>query len=362
MERTEEPTQHRIDEFRRRGDVASSRELTSVLVLSASLLALLASSSFVYETLASFVQWLYTRDLVSAFEPGRFPAVVDRSVRTLLLCAGPLCLIAFCAAVLSNVAQVGLLFSPDVLSLKWGRINPAEGAKRLFTAKSAVEALKGILKFVFVIAIVALFMRDELTTFTGYLHTELADGLAHGKYVVARMVAFVIAGLLAIALLDLAYQKSSYQSKLRMTKDELKRERKEHEGNPEIRQRIRNIQKEMSKRRMSEEVRRADVVVTNPEHVSVALRYDPGTMGSPLVVAKGVEHLALMIRRIAREARVPVVENVPLARSLYGTVRVGDMVPRELYKAVAEVLAFVYRLAGRSAGAAAGAAAAGARA
>ena len=343
-EKTEEPSQHRIDEFRKRGEVASSRELTSVLVLASAFMTLILSTAYIYETLASFIDWLYSLDFAKAYEDKQFSIVVHRSLTTMLLCAAPVCFITLCSSIISNVAQFGFLYSPEVLSLKWDRVNPVSGFKRLFSIRSVVEALKGIFKFLVIFFIVYIFMKDEITTFTGYLHMDYSQGFAYGREIATKVIFFILIGLLVIALFDLSYQKFSYYNKMKMTKEEAKRERKEHEGNPEIKQRIRNIQKEMSKKRMMEDVPKSDVVVTNPTHVSVALKYDAESMISPKVIAKGVDSIALTIRKIAKEHDVPIVENVPLARSLYKTVKIGGFIPHELYKAVSEVISFVYRL------------------
>ena len=343
-DKTEEPTQHRIEEFRRRGEVASSRELTNVLILTASLLSLTFSSAYMYEVLSSFIEWLYFLDFSKAFEPKAFSKIIERSVSTALLCAAPVFVATVCIGVISNIAQIGLLYAPDVLNLKWERINPVLGLRKLFTIRVLVEALNGFLKFLFIFSIAYFFMQDELSKFTGYLHMDFSQGMSYGKGVLVKMIFFVIVGLFIVAAIDFSYQKFTYQKRLRMTKDEAKRERREQEGSPEIKQRIKTIQKEMSQKRMMQDIPKADVVVTNPIHVSVALKYDIKTMSSPQVVAKGVDFLALKIREIAKSHDVPLVENVPLARNLYKNVKLGAYIPRDLYKAVAEVLTFVYKI------------------
>lgn len=343
-DKTEEPTQHRIEEFRKRGEVASSRELTNVLVLSASLLALTLSSAYMYEVLSKFIEWLYFVDFSRAFEPKMFSNIIGRSVSTVLLCTAPIFVATICISVISNIAQIGFLYAPEVLNLKWERINPILGVKKLFTMRSVIEAFNGFLKFLFIFSIAYFFMQDEISRFTGYLHMDFSQGMSHGKDVLVKIIFFVIVGLFIVAAIDFSYQKFTYQKRLMMTKEESKRERKEQEGNPEIKQRIKNIQKEMSQKRMMQKIPKADVVVTNPTHVSVALRYDIKRMASPQVVAKGVDFLALKIREVAKAHDVPLVENIPLARNLYKNVKLGEYVPRDLYRAVAEVLTFVYKI------------------
>lgn len=344
QEKTEDPSAHRIDEFRKRGEVASSKELTSVLVLAASLLTLGLSMVYVYEHLSAFVEWLYTLDIKSAYTEKSMNTIVTRLVTVALQAVAPIFLVTLIVGVFANVAQVGFLFSPDVLEWKPDRINPLQGVKRLFSMKSVVEAIKGVFKFTFILSIVYYFLKDEMQTFSGFFHLEFFQAFIYGKGFLIQLGFAIVIGLLIIAVADFAYQKISYKKKMMMTKEEAKKESKQQDGNPEIKQRIRAVQREMSQKRMMVEVPTADVIVTNPTHISVAIKYDPETMVSPEVIAKGADVMALKIREIAKEHNIPIVENVPLARGLYKTVKEGQGVPRNLYKAVAEVLAFVYKL------------------
>ncbi|WP_127718024.1 flagellar biosynthesis protein FlhB [Halobacteriovorax sp. HLS] len=344
QEKTEDPSAHRIEEFRKRGEVASSKELTSVLVLAASLLTLGLSLIYVYEVMSGFIEWLYTLDTASAYTEKSMNTIVHKLVSVSLKCVAPIFIVTLIVGVFGNVAQVGLLFSPEVLEWKPDRINPLQGIKRLFSMKSVVEAIKGVFKFTFILSIVYYFLKDEMHTFSGFFHLEFFQAFIYGKGFLIKLGFAIVLGLVIIAVADFAYQKMSYKKKLMMTKEEAKKESKQQDGNPEIKQRIRAVQREMSQRRVMSEVPKADVIVTNPTHISVALKYDPDTMVSPEVIAKGADVLALKIREIAKDNNIPIVENVPLARGLYKTVKEGQGVPRNLYKAVAEVLAFVYKL------------------
>ncbi|TNE95236.1 MAG: flagellar biosynthesis protein FlhB [Deltaproteobacteria bacterium] len=343
-EKTEDPSAHRIEEFRKRGEVASSKELTSVLVLSASFLTLGLTMVFIYEVMTQYIEWLYSLELSKAYSEKMLKMIASKTVMTALKCTGPLFLVVVCIGVISTVAQIGFLFSPEVLSFKPDRINPINGAKRLFSMRSIVEAAKGFFKFLFILSIVYLFMKDEIRSFGGFLHLDFSQSFLFGKTFLLKLAFSIIAGLVVIALGDFAYQKYSYWQKLKMTKEEAKREHKEQEGSPEVKQRIKAIQREMAQKRMIAEIPNADVIVTNPTHISIAIKYDPENMISPEVVAKGADHMAMKIREIAKKHDIPLVENVPLARTLYKTVGLGSAVPRSLYKAVAEVLAFVYKL------------------
>lgn len=344
QEKTEEPSQQRIDEFRNRGEVASSKELNSILVLSASILALMLSIVYIYETLSEFVQWLYTLDVAFAYTEKSFRTIVTKTAMTGFKCIAPVSATALCVGILANVAQVGFLFSTEVLELKPERINPLAGMKRLFSMKSMVEAIKAVFKFIFVMAIVYYAVKDDINSFQGYFHVSFIEGFLHARFFMAKVAFSIIGSISIIAIGDFAYQKISYQNKLRQTKEQAKKENKEQDGNPEVKQRIRAIQREMATKRLMNDIPNADVVVTNPTHFAVVLKYDPEEMVSPLVMGKGADHLAMRIREIAKKHNVPVVENVPLARALYKTANSGEYVPRNLYKAVAEVLAFVYKL------------------
>ncbi|MCF8058699.1 MAG: flagellar biosynthesis protein FlhB [Bacteriovoracaceae bacterium] len=344
QDKTEDPSQHRIDEFRKRGEVASSKELNSVLVLSACILALMLSLVYIYETLGEFVQWLYTLDVAFAYTEKSFKTIVTKTAVTGFKCIAPVMSTAMCVGIIANVAQIGFLFSTEVLEFKPERINPLAGIKRLLSMKSMVEAIKAVFKFIFVMGIVYYVVKDDINSFQGYFHVSFVEGFMHARFFMAKIAFSIIGSIGIIAIADFAYQKISYQNKLKMTKEQAKKESKEQDGNPEVKQRIRAIQREMATQRMMSDIPNADVVVTNPTHFAVVLKYDPEGMVSPQVMGKGADHLALKIREIAKKHNVPVVENVPLARALYKTSKVGEYVPRNLYKAVAEVLAFVYKL------------------
>lgn len=343
-EKTEEPSEHRIEEFRKRGEVASSKELTSVLTLAACILTMGLSMVFIYETLASFIEWIYTLELEKAFTEPVFKKIAEKTIKTSLICAAPVFSVVFVMSIMANIMQFGFLWSPEVLQMKPERLNPVEGFKKLFSMKSIVEAVKGIFKFSIILFIVYWFMKEELNTFRGFIHHDFFYSFIFGKEIIVKLSLSIVLGMLVVAIGDFGYQKYSYLQKIRQTKEQAKRETKEQDGNPEIKQRIRAIQRDASQRRMIQDIPEADVIVTNPTHISVALKYDPLKMISPEVVAKGADFMAFRIREVAKEHGIPMVENVPLARTLYKTVKIGGTVPRGLYKAIAEVLAFVYKL------------------
>ena len=343
-DKTEAPSQHRIDEARKKGDVAVSKEVQSVLLLSGSFLTLILCAVFVFEQFSEFLEWLYRQDFRNVYTAKQFQDVIAKTAWFMVKCVAPFFVASACLGFLGTFAQIGFLYSPEILEFKFERLNPIQGFQKLFSKKSIVEAIKGVFKFTVVILITYVVIKDNIGSFLGFLHTDAANSLSFGKYLMIKLGFSILLGLTVVALADFAWEKWSYHKKMMMTKQELKEESKEQDGSPEVKNRIRQIQRQMATKRMVDDVKKADVIVTNPTHISVALKYDGDMMVAPSVTAKGSDHLALRIREIAKEHDIPIVENIMLARTLYKTVKVGHGVPRTLYKTVAEVLAFVYKL------------------
>lgn len=343
-EKTEEASEYRLEEMRKKGDVASSRELNSVILLSGTLMATVLCGAFVYEEFTDYLSWLMRLDFQKTYQTKEFAEVISKTAWLALKCVGPVFGASFFLGFASQLAQIGFLYSPESLSLKFDRINPINGFERIFSKKSIAEVIKGVFKFVIVLSITYMIMKDNLNLFSGFMHTEIAGGLVFGKSLIFKLGYSVLLGLAVVAAGDFAWEKWSYRQKTMMTKQQVKEESKEKDGSPEVKQKIRAIQRQMATKRMMDDVKKADVIVTNPTHISVALKYDGESMVAPSLVAKGADHLALRIRELAKENDIPIVENVLLARTLYSTVKVGHGVPRTMYKAVAEVLAFVYKL------------------
>lgn len=342
-EKSEEPSQHKIDDARKKGDVSSSKELNSVLILSGVFSVLVLSSLFIFEVMSEYIEWLYGLDMTKAYTEEVSSLIFKKSFFTIGKCIAPVFATSATLGLLAQIMQVGFLYAPDALALKFERINPQAGLKRIISKKAVAEVVKGILKFSIVLTITYYIISNNLMTFVGFLHTEPGEAFNFGKIFAFKLASSILMGLLVVAIADFFWEKYSYSEKLRMTKQQVKEESKEKDGNPEVKQKIRAAQREMAQNRMLSDVPKADVIVTNPTHISIVVRYDGMTMVAPQIIGKGQDHLALKIREIAKEHNIPIVENVPLARALYKTVKVGEGVPKSLYKVVAEILAFVYK-------------------
>lgn len=343
-EKTEEPSQYRLEEFRSKGQVAFSRELNSIIALFATTLTLILSSIYILEIVTEYFEWAYNLNYDQVFlNVDKFKVIISKSVITLLKATAPIFISTICIGIISSVMQTGFIFAPEVLSWKFERVNPLNGIGRLFSSKTLIETIKGILKLGIVIGVVYVVIKKQIWGFSGLLHVSVPESFIFAKVLFNKLSFSILLGLLIVAIGDFAWEKYKYRQQLLLTKQEAKEELKEREGNPEIRQRIRAVQREMSRKRMMAKVPEADVIVANPTHISVAIKYDINNMVAPVVLAKGADHLALKIREVAQKHNIPVVENVNLARTLYKTVKIGEAIPRTLYKAVAEILAFVYK-------------------
>jgi flagellar biosynthetic protein FlhB len=282
----------------------------------------------------------------------RFEAVSDASAFSAeILKKTFLILISFFVPVLiagmaGNIGQIGLEFHGEPLRPKLKKLNPISGMKKLVSIKSLVELVKSIFKVVVVGAIAYGVIRMETVKFPGLMQQEVGDILIFIGKLAFKVFFFVCLALIILAILDYVYQRWQYEQDLKMTKQQVKDERKQQEGDPRVKGRIRKVQMEMAARRMMEAVPEADVVITNPIHLAVALQFDAAKMVAPVVVAKGAGHLAERIKEIARNHQVPIIEDKPLAQALHKMVEIGEYIPVELYRTVAEVLAYVYRLKG----------------
>jgi flagellar biosynthetic protein FlhB len=251
--------------------------------------------------------------------------------------------------VVANVVQVGFLFTLKPLMPKLEKINPVSGFSRFFSMRSIVETLKNIVKLVLIICVAYITLKKEFLTMLTLADASVLSIWAYVLAVSYKVILRIALAMVIIAILDYAYQRFEHEKQLKMTHQEVKEERKQLEGDPQVKARIRSLQREMARRRMMEQVPKATVVVTNPTHLAIALRYEPKENDAPVVVAKGKDLIAQKIKKLAQENDVPVVEDKPLARSMYDKVEVGFPIPVEFFTAVAEIMAYVYRLKNRNA-------------
>ena len=344
QERTEQPSEKRLREAREKGDIPRSRDLSGALVVLAGVAALLSGS----EGAMAHARTIYTLGLSYSREalfsdalPGR---VLGMAVREALMLLMPVALATILAALAGPMLLGGISFSGQALQPKFDRLNPVAGLGRLVSMRGLVELVKSLVKLLFIGSALALFLKHSVDELQALGRADVALGVARAMSLLGRSALLFGALLALIGGADALYQKFDHGKRLRMTKQELKDESKETEGNPELKGRIRQVQFEMSRRRMMQELPKADVIVTNPTHFAVALKYDENGAGAPRVIAKGVDVLAQQIRLVASGHRIPMVEAPPLARALYATTSLGREIPVSLYVAVAQILAYVYQL------------------
>ena len=343
-EKTEEPTQRKKEESRKKGQVAKSAELSSVFVILAAFVALKTSGSYMYGKLAGYMRHIFGElNVRGDFSIESIQWVILNAGIVFLETVMPVLLAVLVVSVTVSFLQVGFNFAPELIMPQFSRLNPISGFGRIFSKRSVVELLKSLLKITVVGYFIYRYLREETIRIPALMMSELESSfavLAAIIYDLAFQIALVI---LVLAILDYGYQWWEHMQNLKMSKQEVKEEMKQTEGNPQIKGKIREKQRAMAMRRMMSEVPKADVVITNPTHFAVAIKYEAG-MEAPAVIAKGSDFIAQRIREIAKENDVTIVENKPLAQALFKNAEIGDLIPPDLYKAVAEVLAYVYRL------------------
>lgn len=345
-DKTEEPTPHRLREAREKGQVAKSKEITTAVLLLMTYVVMRYTGEFSWHELSSMAQGIFAQIPASANEFSfSFTAyLLFIGLKAMAIALLPVLSIAFLAAIITEALQTGFVASGDPLSPKLERLNPLEGFKRIFSLQGFVELIKSLLKIIIVFYIAWLAVKDDLGAVIVLINGHPWDALVLGGSIAYNIAIRVGIFYIAIAILDYLYRRWEYMRGLKMTKQEIKEEYKRLEGDPQVKQRMRDLQRQVAYQRMMQSVPKADVVVTNPTHIAVALKYMQGKHKAPQLLAKGERKNAEEIKRIAEENEVPIVENEPLARSIYRTTKVGQEIPRELYQAVAEVLARVYKI------------------
>jgi flagellar biosynthesis protein FlhB len=346
--KTEQPTGKKLEEAKRKGSPPLSRDMSSTVTLLISMITLYTLGGYMLSSLKESSRAL----LGGMGEVVLTPTTVYNLLLSQFLSVGgilaPFLIMVMVAGVLSVVVQGGVSLSSERLAVKLENLNPINGMKRLMRKEAAVEALKSILKIFIVGYIAYKILRDEMNGIVYLTETDIQGILTFVSHISFKIVLHTCGVMIVLAVLDLAFVKWSYLQNLKMTKDEVKQENKDAEGDPHVKGKIRQMRYERAFRRLRQVIPTADVVVTNPTHFAVALKYDREKMAAPIVIAKGADDLALRIKAMARENRVMLVENRFLARELYAQVKEGHEIPETLYVAVAELLAYVYGLKGKS--------------
>lgn len=348
QEKTEKATPKKRQDARQKGQVAKSNDLNTAISLLIVFIFLWIGGNSFFQTISSLFRSSFGAKLTMDITEGNIHELFIEMAMQSAKIVGPIMLIALVAGVFSNFIQVGALFSTEAIQMKLDRLDPLQGFKRIYSLRAVVELLKSMLKIIFVgaIAFAVLWIEKDHILSIARLHIE--DSLAMVGSLIVKLGLFVSIALIFLAVLDYMYQKFDFEKNIRMSKQDIKDEYKKSEGDPLIKSKIKEKQRQMAMRRMMQDVPKADVIITNPTHYAIALKYDDEKMDAPVIIAKGVDYLAVKIKEIAKENKIVMVENRPLARSLYASADIGDVVPEQFFKAIAEVLAYVYRLKGKA--------------
>lgn len=352
-EKTEEPTSKKLEDARKEGQVAKSKEIANGLGLLAFFLVLKFMAGYIGTSFMECFAYFYaeipeTVELIANPVPeAAMMSLLINAVIILLKILAPLLIIGFVVAFVSDYIQVKWKPTTKPLMPKFSKMNPISGFKKIFSANSIVELIKSIAKIGLIAYVVYSYLIDKTNQLFLLYDIQLTQAVILIGEIVIDLGIRISVVYMIIAAADFAYQKWKFHEDMKMTKQEVKEEYKNQEGNPEIKGKIRSKMREASQRRMMQSLPEADVVITNPTHYAVAIKYDPDTSPAPIVIAKGEDYLAQKIKEVAREHHVEIVENKPLARMLYANVEIGAEIPPELYQAVAEVLAFVYHIKGK---------------
>ncbi len=344
QEKTEEPTARRLEKAREEGQTPRSKELSTTLVLVLGAVGLLAFGPFMSERVMRIARNSFSFDRATAFDTGMASSYLMASVYEAAVALAPWLALVLVAAFAGPLGVGGWLFSTKAIMPKGDRINPLKGLKRMFSMNSLIELFKSWAKVLVVGLVAWMVLGFYFDKAMQIQFKALEPAIATAVEIILWSVLILCLSTALIAVVDVPWQIHSHMKKLRMSMQEIKDEYKETEGKPEVKSKIRQLQREMAQRRMMSDVPDADVVITNPTHYSVALKYDVGGMGAPILLAKGSDEVALKIREIAKEHNIPQMQAPPLARALFAHTKVGDEIPEGLYVAVAQVLAYIYQM------------------
>jgi flagellar biosynthetic protein FlhB len=343
-EKTEEPTAKKLTDARKKGQIARSKDLGTFFVLVGSACAMLLMGKALANSMANMMSHMFSLSREEAMDVNALFKVINDGVYQIIPPLLWIFFIVMLAAFIGNTLLGGMSFSGDAMMPKASKLSPMAGFKRMFGVQAAVELIKSILKFFVVFVVAFLLLSGLFEEILGLSRETIPTNFEHAITMLQWMFLVLALSIGIIVIIDAPYQVWNHNRQLKMTKQEIKDEHKSTEGSPEIKGRIRRTQYEMSQRRMMQDVPESDVVITNPTHFSIALKYDAAAGGAPVLSAKGVDEMALHIRTIAKEHHIEIIQSPALARSLYYTAEVGDDIPEELFAAVAQVLAFIFQL------------------
>lgn len=344
QEKTEEPTSKRLEDAQKKGQIARSREFNTfaMLITSAALLLLLGEQMGNSLLAMMRTQFQLSRKII--FDPASPVIYFKQVMLDGVMLIAPFIAVMVVVAIVAPLALGGWVFSWETLAPKLEKLDPIKGIPRLFALRGLIELIKALLKFLLIFAVAVILSRHFLNELVGLGTEPLEQSISHALNIVGICFLVLSASLIVVVMFDVPYQLWDHSKKLKMTLQEIKDEMKESEGSPDVKARQRRIQMDMAKNRMMTQVPKADVIVTNPSHYAVALKYEQTSNGAPKLVAKGVDLIAAQIRLLATSANVPLVASPPLARALYYSTEIDKEIPKELYLAVAQVLAYVYQL------------------
>ncbi|MEJ3646806.1 flagellar biosynthesis protein FlhB [Pseudomonas bubulae] len=343
-DKTEDPTEKRKKDSREKGEIARSKELNTLAIMLAGSAGLLIFGGALAQDVMELMRYNFSLSREVLLNPDSMGAFLLHSGKIALIAVQPVLITLLIAALVGPISLGGWLFAAGSLAPKFSRMNPAAGIKRMFSAKALVELLKALAKFFIILIVALLVLKSDIDDLLRIAHEPLELAVIHSLQVVGWSALWMACGLILIAAVDVPVQLWESHQKLLMTKQEVRDEHKDQEGRPEVKQRIRQVQREMSQRRMMAAIPDADVIITNPTHYAVALKYDPEKGGAPMLLAKGSDFLALKIREIGTKHNILLLESPALARSIYYSTELEQEIPAGLYLAVAQVLAYVYQI------------------
>jgi len=350
QEKTEEPTPRREEQAREKGQVARSRELNTMLVLISAVLAASMLGPSIGQSLMDLISNLLSISRENIFDPAAMINSLSSAILNALTIISPFFLVMVVAAIIGPISLGGVNFSTKAMAFKWEKLDPIKGTKRIFAVRGLVELVKALAKFVIIASVALVFLYYNRGDFIALGSIPLELGIYKAMNILLWAFLALSSALIIVAIVDVPFQLWDHKKQIKMTRQEVKDDSKDSEGNPEVKGHVRQLQREMAQRRMMQDVPEADVIITNPQHYSVALKYDQSSPNAPVVVAKGVDFIALQIRTVANEHGIMILEAPPLARSIYHTTEINDEIPAGLYLAVAQILAYVYQLRKKSYG------------